>query len=119
MAQAALRTVADDHFPLALNYGASSGKSNRQKPGSDVVHPSSVFPNPVGDWSFITVHAPESVDRIQIEVRDEMGRVIQQDQLKGGVGYIPLSTAQMKRGVYLCSVFFDGIHVSTEKIIKL
>ena len=46
-------------------------------------------------------------------------RIIQQDQLKGGVGYIPLSTAQMKRGVYLCSVFFDGIHVSTEKIIKL
>lgn len=119
MAQAALRTVADDHFPLALNYGVSSGKSNRQKPGSDVVHPSSVFPNPVGDWSFITVHAPESVDRVQIEVRDEMGRIIQQDQLKGGVGYIPLSTAQMKRGVYLCSVFFDGIHVSTEKIIKL
>ena len=53
-----------------------------------------------------------------IEVRDEMGRIIQQDQLKGGVGYIPLSTAQMKRGVYLCSVFFDGTHVSTEKIIK-
>jgi ribosome-binding factor A len=59
------------------------------------------------------------VDRVQIEVRDEMGRIIQQDQLKGGVGYIPLSTVQMKRGVYLCSVFFDGIHVSTEKIIKL
>lgn len=75
-----------------------------------------VYPNPSSKFAYAVYECDPGVEYAEFVVIDTFGKQIHRELLQGSFGIIELNNDQMSNGVYLCSLYWDGILVESQKL---
>lgn len=77
-----------------------------------------IYPNPAQDYVNVEYQFPIHVQGA-MQMRDMLGRVVLQREIKGVEGNLSVPTHELSQGTYLMSVIVEGVPVAMEKIMIL
>lgn len=72
-------------------------------------------PNPANNMTSFTYSAP--VANTKLMIRDLIGNIVAEYQLSAAKGMIIVPTAELKSGIYMCSIVNNGSSISSTKLV--
>lgn len=72
-------------------------------------------PNPANNMTSFSYTAPSSNSKLVI--RDLIGNIVSEHLMSGSKGVIMIPTAELKAGVYICSLVTSGSSISSSKLV--
>ncbi len=80
----------------------------------------SVFPSPFEHQLQLTLETEGRIDELHIEITDQVGRILQQVELKENIDQnnVLINTADLGSGIYLLSIRNKKGDIQTKKIVK-
>jgi len=113
-----LREVTDEEIEFELHFNSNS-RSLMKEETPMVFSFLTAYPNPAQTVTYLTTEIPEGVEKVQIELIDAQGRIERSFYPLDRIGVIELNVSNLETGIYLCKLYFDGIHIESEKILVL
>jgi hypothetical protein len=76
-----------------------------------------VYPNPASEQVSIAYYLNNNVNTASIEIINSIGQVVSTTMLNGSTGTIQINTSEFAKGIYMITLFEDGIKTRQEKLV--